>query len=268
VKSFLCAIALSLAVPTGTLIPMLAIGLAMGRIFGEIVQDLGGLSFSPGGYAMVGASAFIAGATGAVSTAVIMFEITAQLSYMVPVLLAVVLGRQAGKIISPDLYEALQILKKLPNIPPLARQSSYNLACAEVMNRDNIPVVKRFCTVEEIIAVLDAPTFRHGDEAHDDDLFAVVIDLENPIYLGSVARHQLSASVNQPSARDGGEIDLLTVCNANALAPSIPSTSAIGDALYLFEMTLCSALFVTDHSRVVGWLDLNHVREEIEHGHL
>jgi H+/Cl- antiporter ClcA len=271
-KSFLCMIGLSLAVPTGTLIPMLAIGLSMGRIFGELVQDVGGVKYAPGGYAVVGASAFIAGATGAVSTAVIVFEITAQLSFMVPVLLAVILGRAAGKLISPDLYEALQIMKHLPNIPPLARQESYNKTCAEVMNPDNIPMLKRYCTVEEVSAALDARSFRHEDAAHEDDLFAVVENLQSPIYLGSIARHQLSTAVSASDAggagHDGQQIDLLTQVNANAVAPAIPASSSISDALYLFELTLCSALFVTDHSRVVGWLDLATVRHDCESGHL
>ena len=91
------------------------------------MQELDGVAYAPGGYAVVGASAFLAGATGAVSTAMVIFEITYQLNYMVPVLLAVVLGRATGKVISPDLYEALQIFKNLPNIPPLAQQSSYGV---------------------------------------------------------------------------------------------------------------------------------------------
>lgn len=53
-KSIMCILALSLAVPTGTLIPMLAIGLAMGRVWGEVMQNVGGQNFAPGGYALVG----------------------------------------------------------------------------------------------------------------------------------------------------------------------------------------------------------------------
>jgi len=128
-----------------------------------VLQGWGGVAYAPGGYAVVGASAFIAGATGAVSTAVIIFEITSQLAYMVPVLLAVILGRAAGKVISPDLYEALQIFKNLPNIPPLAHQSSYKILAVEIMNPSNIPAVPRFSTQHAIIAILNAPSHRHDD---------------------------------------------------------------------------------------------------------
>jgi len=47
-----------------------------------------------GGYAVVGGAAAVAGATGTVSAAVITFEVTSQLSYMLPVLLAVRRGRK------------------------------------------------------------------------------------------------------------------------------------------------------------------------------
>jgi len=270
IKSCLCAIALSLPVPTGTLIPMLAIGLSMGRIGGEIVQMLFGPTFIPGGYALVGASAFIAGATGAISTAVIIFEITAQLSYMVPVLVAVIIGRQAGRLISPDFYEALQIMKKLPNIPPLTHQSSYNILAMEIMNPNNIPIVQRFSSMQDIESALSAPTFRHDGEVHDDDLFAVVDDDGN--YLASVARHQLQTVLSTAGASTGLEnadvFDMLTIVDTNAIAPSVPITATAIDCLQMFELTLCNAMFVTDKCRVVGWLDLNTIRHKCESGEL
>jgi hypothetical protein len=271
VKSFLCAIALSLPVPTGTLIPMLAIGLAMGRIGGEIAQMLFGPTFIPGGYALVGASAFIAGSTGAISTAVIIFEITAQLSYMVPVLVAVIVGRAAGKLVSPDYYEALQIMKKLPNIPPLAHQSSYNILAVEIMNPDNIPMLNRFSSLLGIENTLNAPTFRHHDEVHDDDLFAVVDD--DCHYLASVARHQLRGVLTSSTTPvTGGEnaekFDLLGIVDTNSIAPSVPITTPAIDCMNMFELTLCSAMFVTDKCRVVGWLDLSTIRHKCESGEL
>lgn len=217
----------------------------------------------------VGAAAFIAGSTGAISTAVVIFEVTSELSYMVPVLLAVILGRSAGKVVSPDLYEALQISKKLPNIPPLMHQSSYKLTCAQVMFASNIPMIARLTTPSAIAQVLQRRTFRHHDEVADDDLFCIV-DPADSLYLGSVARHQLKALLVSFAGADRANeaLDVLSVCNANAIAPSVPLTTPINDALFLFEMTLCSTLFVTDHSRVVGWLDLNTVRHKCESGEL
>ena len=283
-KSSLCVLALTLPVPTGTLILTLAIGLSMGRIFGETVQHWGGASYSAGGYALVGASAFMAGVTGAVSTAVIIFEITSQLSFMVPVLMAVVLGRAAGKVVSPDFYEALQTLKKLPNVPFFSHQSSYSMTAGDFMTAANIPVVKRFSTDAEVRALCVVDVAKRDEE---DDLFAVVLAMEDPVYLGSVARHQLPLLLGQAqdveaadlgSERERGSdeappapptmLDVLSLTNSTAIAPSIPASAMLAEALTVFEMTLTTRLFVVDHSRVVGWIDLDHLREEIEHGHL
>lgn len=45
---------------------------------------------TPGGYSVVGAAALASGSTRTLSTSVIMFELTGQLSYMVPIMIATV----------------------------------------------------------------------------------------------------------------------------------------------------------------------------------
>lgn len=47
------------------------------------------LQITAGGYAVVGAAAMVAGVTRTVSCAVMVFELTGQLNYMLPVLVAV-----------------------------------------------------------------------------------------------------------------------------------------------------------------------------------
>ena len=222
---------------------------------------------------MVGASAFLAGATGAVSTAMVVFEITYQLNYMVPVLIAVIIGRSSGKVISPDLYEALQIFKHLPNIPPLAHQSSYELKMDEIMEREHIPLVPKIATGAELQGILDMPTHRHDAHGHhnvvsDEDLFAVVNNITNDrVYLGSIARHQIKAVLAVLGTQGANrECNVLDVCNLNNVAPSIPISTPLADLLYMFEITLCGTLFIVDHSRVVGWVELEVVKEKCEEG--
>ena len=59
VKGFLILIALSLPVPAGWFLPLSAIGLAIGRLFGEICFAAGGPAFSPGVYALVGQVSYL-----------------------------------------------------------------------------------------------------------------------------------------------------------------------------------------------------------------
>ncbi|KAH9251033.1 hypothetical protein BASA81_011093 [Batrachochytrium salamandrivorans] len=277
INSFLFAMALSLPVPSGTLIPMLAIGLSMGRFFGEICQLIN-KDFVPGGYALVGASAFLAGATGAISTAVVVFEITAQLSFMVPILLSVIIGRACGKVISPDLYEALQITKNLPNIPPLSRQSSYAIPAKDLMDVNHIPYLPRYCSLPRIQQLLNGPSHRHDNEVNEDDLFAIATNDQERHYLVSVSRTQLKlalVSAEEASAlaagdedRVGALLDLFSAVSTDIMSPACPHITPAVDVLHMFELSLATTMFVTDNCRIVGWLDLASIKHKIEHQHL
>lgn len=84
-KFVLTAMSITMAIPCGVFTPVFAIGAGVGRFFGELTVIMGGSSIIAGGYAVVGAAAFTAGVTGTVSIAVIIFELTSQLNYMLPV---------------------------------------------------------------------------------------------------------------------------------------------------------------------------------------
>jgi chloride channel 2 len=86
-KFFLTAVSLGLPIPCGLYTPVFMMGAVGGRLVGELVA----LCFpdgyiTPGGYAVVGAAAMSAGVTRTLSTAVIVFELTGQLEYLIPVL--------------------------------------------------------------------------------------------------------------------------------------------------------------------------------------
>ena len=63
---------------------------------------------------MVGAAAFVAGATHTVATAVIVFELTGQLTHMIPVLTGVLVARAVAPGFSVPIYDLLMSIKNLP----------------------------------------------------------------------------------------------------------------------------------------------------------
>jgi len=260
VKGFLILIAMSLPVPAGWFLPLSAIGLAMGRLFGEICFAAGGDFFSPGIYALVGQAAFVAGATGAVSTALIIFEITTSLSAMVPVLLAVVLGRSAGRLVSMDLVSALQKSGKLPSVPAPSHQSSYSVRAREIVE-DTVLWVEAKASRSEIALALRAESF--APEQVDTDCFAVVAN--GGIFMGMVTRGQL---VDMLRAHPDEELDVLQLCDVNHVCPSVPGNTPLGDVMSIFEATLLPVLFVTERSRVIGCISLASVRRWTEKGYL
>ncbi|KAI0029975.1 chloride channel [Vararia minispora EC-137] len=131
VKAFLTVITFGIRLPAGIFIPTLGVGACAGRIVGLLVQYAqhaapdsplfaacgGDLScVIPGLYAMVGAAAALSGVTRTtVSLAVIMFELTDTLTYVVPVMLAVLVAKTvADAIESKGVYDLVIELAQLP----------------------------------------------------------------------------------------------------------------------------------------------------------
>uniref|UniRef100_A0AC34QAI3 Chloride channel protein n=1 Tax=Panagrolaimus sp. JU765 TaxID=591449 RepID=A0AC34QAI3_9BILA len=88
---FLTAIASTLPIPCGIFGPSYIIGGCIGRLTGEIVAyswDRTDFHIYPGVYAVVGAAAFCGGVTHTVSVAVIVFELTGQIVYILPVMVS------------------------------------------------------------------------------------------------------------------------------------------------------------------------------------
>lgn len=88
-------IASTIPVPSGSFIPVFKIGAALGRITGELMhvifpQGIHHREFTtpiiPGGYAAVGAAAFSGAVTHTISVSVIVFEMTGQITHIIPIM--------------------------------------------------------------------------------------------------------------------------------------------------------------------------------------
>ncbi|KAK4694401.1 hypothetical protein P7C71_g3167, partial [Lecanoromycetidae sp. Uapishka_2] len=89
VKLVLTTITFGCKVPSGIIIPALDAGAFFGRLIGQWVTGI-----SPGIFAMVGAAAFLAGVSRmTISLCVIMFELTGELEYIVPHMIAILVAK-------------------------------------------------------------------------------------------------------------------------------------------------------------------------------
>lgn len=77
-----------------------------------------------GGYAVVGAAAFSGAVTHTVSVAVIVFEMTGQITHIVPVMIAVLISNAIAALLQPSMYDSIILIKKLPYLPDLLPSSS------------------------------------------------------------------------------------------------------------------------------------------------
>jgi chloride channel 3/4/5 len=142
VKAALTVVTFGIKVPAGIFIPTLGVGACAGRIVGLAVQyarwrwpaasvfsSCGEIEHCviPGLYAMVGAAAALSGVTRTtVSLAVIMFELTDTLTYVVPVMLSVLVAKTVADALEPKgIYELVIECAQFP-IVLFALYRTYN----------------------------------------------------------------------------------------------------------------------------------------------
>jgi len=89
VKLILTIITFGCKVPSGIIIPSFDAGTLFDRLVGQMIPDI-----SPGIFAMVGGAAFLAGVSRmTVSLAVIMFELTGEVDYIPPFMIAIMVAK-------------------------------------------------------------------------------------------------------------------------------------------------------------------------------
>jgi chloride channel 3/4/5 len=105
IKLVLTIITFGCKVPSGIIIPALDGGALFGRLVEQLVPHA-----SPGIFAMIGAGAFLAGVSRmTLSLCVIMFELTGELEYVVPHMIAIMVAKWVADTLEPEgVYDLAQ----------------------------------------------------------------------------------------------------------------------------------------------------------------
>ncbi|XP_061493432.1 chloride channel protein 2 isoform X2 [Rhineura floridana] len=197
-KFWMSALATTIPVPCGAFMPVFVIGAAFGRLVGEsmaawfpdgIHTDSNIYRIVPGGYAVVGAAALSGAVTHTVSTAVIVFELTGQISHILPVMIAVILANAVAQSLQPSLYDSIIRIKKLPYLPELGwgHQEKYNVRVEDIMVRD-VRYITLSCRYRDLQDVLHSTKMKS---------LALVESAESMILLGSIERTQIVTLLNE-----------------------------------------------------------------------
>ncbi|XP_058890226.1 chloride channel protein 2-like isoform X3 [Acipenser ruthenus] len=201
-KFWMSALATTIPVPCGAFMPVFVIGAAFGRLVGEsmaawfpdgIHADGNVYRIVPGGYAVVGAAALAGAVTHTVSTAVIVFELTGQISHILPVMIAVIMANAVAQSLQPSLYDSIIRIKKLPYLPELGwgHHEKYNIRVEDIMVRE-VRYVTLNCCYRDLHNVLQIGNLK---------TLALVESAESMILLGSIERSQLQALLTQQLGR-------------------------------------------------------------------
>ncbi|XP_067379242.1 chloride channel protein 1-like isoform X1 [Channa argus] len=193
-KFWMSAVATTMPVPSGAFMPVFILGAAFGRLVGEVMATLfpHGIVFDgilyriiPGGYAVIGAAALTGAVTHTVSTAVICFELTGQISHILPMMVAVILANMVAQGLQPSLYDSIIQVKKLPYLPELGfgHMSQYNIFVEDIMVRE-VKFISSQSTYREVKLLLDSSSLKS---------IPLVDSKDSMILLGSVDRLELLA---------------------------------------------------------------------------
>uniref|UniRef100_A0A8D0A6M7 Chloride voltage-gated channel 2 n=1 Tax=Sander lucioperca TaxID=283035 RepID=A0A8D0A6M7_SANLU len=233
-KFWMSAVATTMPVPCGAFMPVFLIGAGFGRLVGEVMAtmfpdgihaDGSVYPIVPGGYAVVGAAALSGAVTHTVSTAVIVFELTGQISHILPVMIAVILANAVAQSLQPSLYDSIIRIKKLPYLPELGmgHHEKYNIRVEDIMVRDvrYITLISCYRDLQEMLLTGQLKTL------------ALVESSDSMILLGSIERLQLQSLLSfqlgrqrrleylRRLAQDNGNHDPLPSLNTDS-TPSSP----------------------------------------------
>uniref|UniRef100_A0A8C5BR42 Chloride channel, voltage-sensitive 2a n=1 Tax=Gadus morhua TaxID=8049 RepID=A0A8C5BR42_GADMO len=131
------------------------------------------------------AAALSGAVTHTVSTAVIVFELTGQISHILPVMIAVILANAVAQSLQPSLYDSIIRIKKLPYLPELGmgHHEKYNIRVEDIMVREvrYITLSSSYRGLQEVVQTSQLKTL------------ALVESQESMILLGSIERIQLQS---------------------------------------------------------------------------
>lgn len=201
---FVSIVTSTIPVPSGIFIPVFKIGAALGRLVGEGMHlwfptgiRYGGHinNIIPGGYAVVGAAAFAGAVTHTVSVGVIVFEMTGQISHLVPVMIATLISCAIATVLQPSMYDSIILIKKLPYLPDLLPSGSgmYNFTVEDFMVRD-VKYIWQGITYQELKEIL-----KRNKQLRS---LPLVDNPDTMILLGSVQRFDLIKMIDKHIGRE------------------------------------------------------------------
>lgn len=208
----LASITFGLQIPAGIILPSMAVGALFGRAVGIVMEiwvknhptffafatcepDLP--CVTPGTYAIIGAAAALGGVTRmTVSIVVITFELTGALTYVLPIMIAVMLSKWTGDAFSKrGIYESWIHFNEYPFLDNSEDTQIPDIPISQIMTRieDLIVLTATGHTIQSLKNILKAHPYRG---------FPVITDPQDAILLGYISRaeltHILSTSLSAP----------------------------------------------------------------------
>jgi CBS domain-containing protein len=217
IKFITCVLSITMPIPCGIFLPLLAVAGSFGRWYGEIVQLILSSPSEPGLYAVVGAAGLIAGATHTISPCVIIIEITSQANNLMPLMITTLVGYAVAGAFTISIYDMLMDISRLPYLPRVRNSSLYHLRAKDVMHPD-VRVLTLESTVSDALSLLTYGKSPYEDSASVPQ-YPLVESERSMLFLGVVKRDDLERYVAS-STRLGRILKLVRQSDAADVAPA------------------------------------------------
>ncbi|KAI9827916.1 MAG: hypothetical protein M1819_006859 [Sarea resinae] len=200
------SVTFGLQIPAGIILPSMAIGALYGRALGIIVQiwqhnHPAALIFAacepdkpcvtPGTYAIVGAASALGGVTRmTVSIVVIMFELTGALTYVLPIMIAVMISKWVGDALGKrGIYESWIDFNEYPFLDNRDDYPIPEVPISQIMSRveDLVVITATGHTIDSLTDLLATQPYRG---------FPVISDTKDALLLGYISRTELDFALN------------------------------------------------------------------------
>ncbi|KAG5488091.1 hypothetical protein LSCM1_08155 [Leishmania martiniquensis] len=285
--------------PAGILVPSLTIGALYGRAFGMMLRALQetyasayifrecydqDLCVIPGVYAIVGAAALLTGVTHmTICLAIIMFELTGSLEYMVPVIVGILCAKAAGEALGvKGTYEIIIEENKLPYLDP-KKELYLNFSAKSVYAAKQFTVLTAYGLqvrdINELMTKMNVTGFPVVESASDATLlgYAPTKKMARAIQVAAARNSDVNFDTflrfkRAPSnARDPAalEVDLTDVLESCLL--QVEPECSVKKLLYLFKSLGTHHIFVCRYSKFEGFIskkdfiNFMRVKEREEH---
>jgi len=252
------AATIRLPLPGGCVAPSLVLGAVAGRAYAQLLWA-GGVAHpqDAASLAIIGASAFTASVCRTYSIVIVVFELLAVPSMILPLSLATLLSMAVAEAVSPSIFDSISGFKGLPNLVMRTDQWSGKTVEALMQTSFDALVLPRMCRVSYVRGFLQQAT--SGDRV----LGAVGIveryDVhDSPYLLGTAKTSSLVDFFAETQAMNDQVIDLFRLAADNGMldaAIQLKPGTLLKDAC-LVAQTRDTApganLYICDHGKLTG----------------
>ena len=163
-KLFFTGLSTSVQIPGGVIMPLLLSGAAFGRIMHILAAYLGGRA-NVAMFAAVSGASFVASSCHSLSISLILFEMTGQIHYAIPMLLSVIISYSIGSSIGLNIFDAFILFKKIPYLPAIRKSKLYRTNPIEIMDSAvSIPYNSNLKQMRDAIVTPNTPKVAVVDE--------------------------------------------------------------------------------------------------------